>query len=466
MKINFLILLTLSLSTFANAQKPKVEWTKAIGGVGNERTNSVHTDHEGNIILVGRFQSPVIQVDNITLTKNKKDSINVADIFIIKLDTNGKAIWAVTAGDKGDDHATSCVTDQKGNIYVVGWFESKVLNLGKIALKNKTEKGSDMYLAKFSSNGECIWAHNAGGEGGCGDYSTIGLDKDNNVLISGIAGTIMDFGNGFKFTHKSSGIYVAKYSNDGQLIWAKSPEGSGEAQGLGIDKEGNVFIGGYFVSEVAFDNIKLNSQPDNKGDAYVAKYGPDGKAIWAKRFGGEDGEIASCETDGLGNIYLGGLYFSKKISTEVSTLTNNGLINAFMAKYNRDGNLLWAKSAGGNNGEAPGTAIREFFVDEKGNAYCTGSNWSEFNFAGTTIKPIAESEDIFIIKYDKDGNEIWGMDYGGTGRNAGRGITTDKNGNIFLTGSFDEKELKIDQHTLKNVGDSDIFLVKYKENIK
>jgi hypothetical protein len=67
------------------------------------------------------------------------------------------------------------------------------------------------------------------------------------------------------------------------------------------------------------------------------------------------------------------------------------------------------------------------------------------------------------LKYDNEGKELWGVDYGGKGRNAGRGITTTENGNIFLTGSFDEKQLKIGNQVLTNVGDSDIFIVKFSE---
>ncbi len=409
-------------------------------------------------------------MDNITLTKNTAD-IDEADIFIIKLDQNGKALWAVTAGKYGDDHALSCVTDKKGNIYVVGYFESETLTFDNVSLKNNNftarkdsvRYNSDMWVAKFSPQGKCIWARNAGGLDGNGQYSTITLDKQNNVIISGIAGGEMNFGNGTKLTRETVGMFVAKYTNDGRLLWAKSPNGKGEAQGVAIDSDGNIFIGGYFTLTISFDDITLKSHSKNSGDAFVAKYSPTGQAIWAKNFGGESGEIASCETDPFGNVYLAGLFFSKTIISETDTLTNNGAINHFIAKFDNDGKLLWAKSAGGNNGEEPATATREFYVDKNGNAFCTGSNWSEFTFAGQTIKPVAGSEDIFLLKYDKNGNEIWGVDYGGSGRNAGRGITTDKNGNVFLTGSFDEKQLKIYNQTLTNVGDSDIFIVKFSE---
>lgn len=463
MKIKLLTFITLFVATLTHAQIPKIEWVKAIGGTGNERANSVGRDSKGNIILVGRFRSPTITLDNVTLTKNTADNADVADLFIIKLDNNGKALWAVTAGGKGDDHATSCVTDSKGNIYVVGWFESRILKLGGISLANKTEKGSDMFIAKFSPKGQCIWAKNAGGEGGSGDYSTVSLDKDDNVVISGIAGVVMDFGNGIKFTNEKGGMYLAKYTNGGKLLWAKLPYGKGEAQGVSTDTDGNIFMGGYFTKTISFDDVTLNSFSEKNGDAFVAKYSPTGQVIWARNFGGDDNEIASCETDQFGNVYLAGMFFSKTITTENTTLTNNGLMNAFITKYDQNGKLLWSKCAGGNNGEAPATAIREFYVDENGNSFCTGSNWSEFPFAGSIIKTVADSEDIFLLKYDKEGNEVWGVDYGGTGRNAGRGITTDKNGNIFLTGSFDEKALKIGIHTLTNAGDSDIFLVKLSE---
>lgn len=471
MKIKLLILITFGITSYLNAQTPNVEWTKVIGGKGDERANSIETDSKGNIIVVGRFQSKTINIDNVTLNKNSADPDDAADIFILKLNKAGKALWAVTAGNFGDDHALSCVTDKKGNIYVVGYIDCEILSFGDISIKNtnftigkdSVKYNSDMWVAKFSPEGKCIWLKNAGGEGANGQYSTIALDKQNNVVVAGIAGNIMNFGNGTKLTSEKGGMYIAKYSNDGQFIWAKGSE-KGECHGVSIDNENNVFAGGYFNTETYFDEIKLTS--NGKTDAYIVKYNQNGKVLWAKNFGGIDGEIASCETDPFGNAYLAGLFFSKTIITNTDTLKNNGMINGFIAKFNNDGQLLWAKAAGGNNGDGPATATREFYVDFNGNAFCTGSNWSEFKFAGQTLKTVANSEDIFLLKYDKDGNEVWGVDYGGAGRNAGRGITINKHGNIFLTGSFNETELKIDNQTLTNTGSSDIFIIKYSEQKK
>ena len=465
------LLLAIGIAVLSDAQIPEVEWTKAIGGKGNERANGIKTDEKGNLIVVGRFQSKTLTTDNTTLFKNTEDPDDAADVFILKLDPKGKAVWAISAGGFGDDHALSCTADKKGNIYVTGYFECETLTFGDISVRNSNftfgrdsiKYNCDLWLAKFSPEGKCIWIKTAGGEGANGQYGSITLDQQNNVLVSGIAGSIMDFGNGVKLRSEKGGAYLAKYSNDGQLLWANGCVNV-QFQGLDTDQENNVYAGGFFEGKVAFNDVSLSS--NGKTDACIVKYNPDGKVLWAKNFGGDGGEIASCETDPSGAVYLAGLFFSKTISVGTDTLKNKGMINHFIAKFNKYGNLLWMKSAGGNNGEAPAAATREFHIDKNGNAFCTGSNWSEFSFAGKTIKTVAGSEDILLLKYDKNGNEIWGADYGGTGRNAGRGITTDRNGNIFLTGSFDQSQLKIENQMLSNSGSSDVFIVKYSHREK
>jgi len=118
MKINLLILMSFCLATFTSAQTPKVEWIKAIGGIGNERANSIETDNEENIILIGRFQSLTIEVDNIMLTKNTADNADVADIFIIKLDKNWKATITRYI-DSGD------------GVFVIGFYEGTYNETGK-----------------------------------------------------------------------------------------------------------------------------------------------------------------------------------------------------------------------------------------------------------------------------------------------------------------------------------------------
>lgn len=444
-----------------HAQQPKVEWAKSIGGAGNERANSVQTDSKENIILVGRFQSSTIELGGVTLTKNTEDNDDVADIFIIKLEKDGNPLWAIAAGEKGDDHAIGCITDQDDNIYVVGWFESKNLKFGSISLRSKSSKGSDMFVAKFSPSGECLWARNAGGEKSSGDYSSIALDRQNNVIVSGIYDSLMNFEDGIKLTTEKRTMYVAKYNSDGKVLWAKNAVGGGEGQGVGTDEEGNIYVGGLFItSTFIFDEIVIQNTGVKTNDVFVVKYSPNGTAIWAKNFGGKGYDIGSGAADSKGNVYAAGIFFSDTIKADHAQLVNKSESgNVFVVKYDTDGKLRWAKSTGGQKG----IGARKFYVAQNGDVFVTGSNYSDFNFGKSSVKNVAGSEDIFVLKYDADGKEKWAMNFGGEGRNAGRSVITDKKGNIYLTGSFDEHALKIDNHTLTNEGDSDIFLVKFYE---
>ncbi len=456
-----LIVLFLFPIALIYAQFPNIEWAKRIGGAGNDRANSISIDTEGNIILVGRFQSTTIKDEGILLVKNSEDNADVADIFIIKLDKDGKAIWAISAGSKGDDHATSCIIDGNNNIYITGWFESKLLTLGKITLTNKSTNGADMFIAKLSPAGECLWATNAGGEKSCGDYGTITLDKENNIIVSGIFDSVMDWGNNIRLSTTQRTMYVAKYNQAGKILWARNSIGGAEGQGVGTDSIGNIYVGGHFFSpSLRLGNILLENTGQGTNDAFVAKYSPNGKVLWAKGFGGKGVEIGTCKSDNRGNVYLCGISLSDSIKVGNSTLICSGSKgNIFIVKYDMNGRLQWAKRAGGPQG----TGARKFYVSDKGDAFVTGSNFSDFTFGESVVKNPLGSEDIFILKYDPWGNEMWAMDFGGAGRNAGRDVSSDKNGNIFLTGSFDEQALHIHNITLSNAGSSDIFILKFSE---
>ena len=449
----------------AQAQQPEVAWALSFGGSGNDRANSIATDAEGNCIVVGRYQSAELSVGTFTLTKCKDDSPDVADLFIFKLDKNGKTLWAIGAGGKGDDHATGCTTDKQGNIYVTGWFECKDLALGKITLHNKTEKGCDMFIAKFSPQGECQWAHNAGGDGNNGDYGTVSTDAKNHVMVSGIAGKQMDFGNGHRLTNKGKSGYAAIYSKDGELLRVHGTTGISEGHGCGADAKGNYYWGGIFSSPALsmYSMTLSNLSEPGELDVFAVKYNAEGKLQWAKSLGGKGSEVATCRADAKGNVYLGGLFFSDTLPVEKDRLINKGEGNVFMVKFSTDGNTCWARSAGGG---PKGTGARNFCVDAKGNVFITGSNFADFSFGADSVKNAAGAEDVFVMKYNPDGKEMWAMGFGGQGRNAGRGITTDKKGNLFLAGSFEEKSMPVGKEALKNAGDADIFVIKFREKSK
>jgi hypothetical protein len=243
MKNILLNFVTFLIPVFVYAQVPKVEWVKSIGGEKDDRGNSVTTDSRGDVIIAGRFHSPSITLPVGVLTNN--DTAN-ANVFIIKLNPDGKILWAKSAGEKGDDHITRCVTDSKRNIIVVGWFESEKMTFGNFTLTNsnyRNGKGSSFFIAKFSPKGKCLWAKDAGGEGSNGDYGSCSVDKNDNIIVSGMFDKMINF-EGTKFTTEKSSGYIAKYSPKGTLLWVKTAIGNVQVQNSSVDANGNVFQSG------------------------------------------------------------------------------------------------------------------------------------------------------------------------------------------------------------------------------
>ena len=176
---------------------------------------------------------------------------------------------------------------------------------------------------------------------------------------------------------------------------------------------------------------------------------------WAKRASGTsfDGG-AGIATDGSGNSYVTG-DFAGLVTFGAITLTSAGSDDIFVAKYDASGNVLWAKRAGGTSSDG-GTGIA---TDGSGNSYVTGDFAGSATFGAITLTS-ADSNDIFVAKYDALGNVLWAKRAGVTSEDFGHRIATDGSGNSYLTGSF-TGSATFGAITLTSTGSDDIFVAKY-----
>ena len=169
--------------------------------------------------------------------------------------------------------------------------------------------------------------------------------------------------------------------------------------------------------------------------------------------------------DKKGNCYVTGTFEGVSFFLGNIELRGQGNKDIFVAKYDSDGNLLWAKSAGGKFTEGP-TGIA---VDGNGNCYITGTFSSDTLSLGNSFlknyKVSVWTYDIFIAKYDSEGEIIWVKSAGSTGSEATGGIVADKNQNIYITGSFSDSIIHFDSLILKNKSSiknaNANFIVKY-----
>ncbi len=246
-----------------------------------------------------------------------------------------------------------------------------------------------------------------------------------------------------------------EYADAGHpLGWAKAAGGSSSdfANGMAIDGVGNIYIAGAFVGRSWFGATKLSDA--GMYDAFVAKYHPNGQAEWAHRAGGTQHDYGTdVAVDVAGNIYVTG-FLSDGADFDGVTLTTNGAYDLFVAKYHQDGNLEWAKRAGGTDYEYANAIA----VDASGNAYVTGSFQGVSDFAGATLTS-AGGKDIFIAKFRSDGSIEWAKRAGGIGGDEGYGIAADASGNIYVTGKF-SVAMDFDGAPVSGVNGDDIFIAK------
>lgn len=180
--------------------------------------------------------------------------------------------------------------------------------------------------------------------------------------------------------------------------------------------------------------------------------------------GGSTGfdEATDVATDGSGNIYMTG-YYSLTAGFGANSLTSSGQSDIFIVKTNASGTVQWAISAGGT-GSDRGVSIK---ADNAGNVYVTGFYSGTANFGGTSITSNSTSQDVFVAKYDSNGQIIWVKSGGGSSGDQGNGITVDDNGNVIVTGQFSgvanfgALSITSQNNPTTGIPSNDIFIIKY-----
>ncbi len=228
--------------------------------------------------------------------------------------------------------------------------------------------------------------------------------------------------------------------------------------GIAHDHTGNLFITGYFDSTIVFDSTRLVSAGGT--DVFIAKYDIDGVLLWAKQVGGQNDDYSSgISTDITGNCYVTGYFFiSGNVNTFGSTtITESGDADIFISKFSSTGNFLWVRNAGGRSDDAS-YAIA---TDVSGNSYITGYFSGTALFGTTKVTSIGYS-DIFVAKYDAAGNLVWVRTAGGPYQDEAYAIATDAAGNCYITGYFTGNAI-FNKTILASAGyfDTDVFLLKY-----
>jgi len=312
---------------------------------------------------------------------------------------------------------------------------------------------SCFWLQSFSQN--YVWAKGEGGIGNDAAYS-VTSDEAGNTYVTGNLAGVADFSG---ITAQGNGVYeivIAKYSPTGNLIWVKTAGGKGNDVGYAIQyQNGYLYLGGKFEDTAYFENTTLISRGD--GDAFVAKYDNNGNLIWVRGGGGQRLDYVSGLTlDDNGGIYVSGTYQSSAIFDGSPISTTNIFGESFIAAYNNNGALQWVKSSAGT----AFNLLKGIAYDNNGGLFITGYFGSNFKIDSTTISSNTPSYDIVLGKLTTNGDVVWLTHAGSIAEDAGQAVCADKDGNAFITGYF-TRTAYFDADSIKYLDYNDVFIAKY-----
>ncbi len=243
--------------------------------------------------------------------------------------------------------------------------------------------------------------------------------------------------------------------------WAEGAGAGSDQRGYAIaaDINGNSFTTGYIKgSNNSFGSNQVSAVGGD--DAFLAKYDVNGNNIWVTRIGGAGDDYGyGVAIDASGNSYVCGKFQGTLtlIGLPNINLFSSGNNDIFIAKYDPSGNVVWAKNAGSANNDEASAVITNGT-----NVFITGIFSSTATFGALPSLVSTGGDDVFVAAYNcSTGAETWAVKGGSTANDHGDGIAVDASG-VYVGGHYDGTcTFQNHSGSLTNNGNSDIFLVKY-----
>jgi hypothetical protein len=236
----------------------------------------------------------------------------------------------------------------------------------------------------------------------------------NNLLLVATDGTRDVYLAGTTDTYDT---FLIKHDADGNRLWIRTFGGPNHdyLSSVGVDASGRVFVTGYVFSP----------PPSLRSDCFLTLYDATGNILRTQLIHISDWETIVCygASDALGNIYVGG-----NVADSIARTTD-----AFLVKYDASGSTLWTRQFGSAPGIWNDDILTSISVDPAGGVYVGG--YTSGSFDGAAHGP----RDMYVLKFDVDGNRLWSRQYGTAGLlTFGLQLAADPDGGVYFAGQTDD----------------------------
>lgn len=358
-------------------------------------------------------------------------------------------LWADQFTGSSGETCQSVAVDSLGNVYSTGWFTGTAdFDPGPGSFPLTTSSGRDIFVTKLDPQGNLLWALRFGGSGS-DEGSSIAVDNAGRVYVTGIFLNNFDADPGPNIvnlvSHGDFDVFAMILDTSGQYVWAGGIGGGSGDEGEDIVPlvNGSFYLAGTFADTTDFDpsanDFRLTAFGTSQVDAFIAKYNADGTLIWVRQIGGNDFDLGKAIARDLNDdVVLTGA-FRDTIDLDPGTGIYPVISNGADDIY-----VVRLDSAGnfiwgGGFGSIFSDLANNIAVDQSGSSLITGffSDTVDFD-PGPGLYPMNAQGpfDVYVNKLDRTGNFLWARQFAGTSAGTAFGIITDGINNVYTTGWF------------------------------
>ena len=374
-----------------------VLWAAKQEGSVDSSGYTVTSDIKGDVYITGYYgfggsDLKIYDKDGNVVKTLTDENGSYSSSFLIKYDRDGNVLWAAKQEGSANNVGYTVSSDIKGDVYITGHYgtggsggDLKIYDKDGNVVKTLTDENTNVtssFIIKYDKDGNVLWAakqegpntnaanivssdakenlyttgyHAGGGSGVLKIY-----DKDGNVVKT------------FDGSGSDSFSFLVKYDRDGNVLWAAKQEGSVDNAGGGAssDSKDNIYItGSYTLGGGKLDiydkdgNLfrTLTDTNTSESSSFLIKYDKDGNVLWAAKqeglSSGANTASGTISSDSKDNIYITGTHNLKGSNSDLKIYDRNDNVTRFLpyprgnfistfdaitAKYDKDGNVLWA----------------------------------------------------------------------------------------------------------------------------
>ncbi|MBN9524547.1 MAG: hypothetical protein J0H82_00005, partial [Alphaproteobacteria bacterium] len=410
---------------------------------GSSALAALARDNLGNLCIVGSYDSTMTVGTDIM----GKLGSGIRDIFVLQYTTEGVELrrGISTSNSATTVTPTAIATDDSGNCYIAGTYESgAVSGLGLPATLGQR----DGFVAKWTTSGTFAWsAQIPAGTGGTAVPTDIAVDSTTGtVFVSGDFSTGLAPAGLTPITAVGSrdAMIFGLNATTGAFAWGKTFGGTASgtlANGkrLALDKTaGNIYLALEYSGGGLTTPIRLNLTGGQT--IAVVRVSYDGRdATYMQGLVGSTNtmvNVGGLALDNAGILHIGGNFDGGAIvGPGDAAMDPLGTDTGFLVRMTTDGEIRSATPFGGIGASVQ---VRSVGLDPQGRAFLAGT----LGGAGLAVPAAATLtragvRDGLAVGFDSSGGIAWARRYGGAGASliAG-GMAVDADGLIYWAGSF------------------------------